>query len=471
MVFSDLFFIYVFIPLFLILYFFNKKLPVKNTIIIIFSLIFYSWGACAFVPLILISSLVDYFLGLFIERQNGKKTAVIGVVISLVVNLGILMTFKYSGFIVTNINDIFNISIPVPNITLPIGISFYTFQTITYIIDVYKGRTKAQHNYFYYLMYLAMFFQLVAGPIVRYDTIAKEITERETSVADFSNGLNRFVFGLGKKILIANTLGSLVYLNIGQTPVPSSVFSAWFGIIMFSLQIYFDFSGYSDMAIGLGLMCGFHFNENFNYPYISKSASEFWRRWHISLGSFFRDYVYIPMGGNKKHQILNLAVVWFLTGLWHGASWNFVLWGLYFGVIIILEKLFLGKILEKIPSFFSHLYSIFIFVIGWTLFYFTDIKTFATYIKSMFGANNIPLIDEVSKSHLMNNLFIIIIAIILCTPVYKVISQKLDSIEHNNNAIIIARQSAGTILTVALLILSSVMLVGETFNPFLYFRF
>lgn len=471
MVFSDIFFVYIFIPVFLGLYFFNSKIAYKNFVLLLFSLIFYSWGAAVFLPLLVFSTFLDYLNGLFISKHMGQKKAVLGLICSLVINLGILVLFKYSGFIVTNINIVTGLNIPVPNITLPIGISFYTFQTTSYVIDVYRGNAKVQKNYFYYLLYISMFFQLVAGPIVRYSTISEEISSRKVSIKEFSDGLTRFIFGLSKKVIIANTLGGLVAQCLNFTNAPTSVFSSWFGILMFSLQIYYDFSGYSDMAIGLGQMCGFHFLENFNYPYISKSVSEFWRRWHISLSSFFKDYVYIPMGGNRKHQILNLAVVWFLTGLWHGASWNFILWGLYFGVFIILEKLFLGKVLEKIPTFFAHLYSLFVIVIGWTLFYFTDMKSLGMCLKSMFGLADIPLFDEVTKSYLMNNLFIIVISILISAPVYQLIKGALIKHEKNSNAILIFSHSAKTILNVSLLVISSLLLVGQTYNPFLYFRF
>lgn len=451
------------------LYYIANKKTYRNLILIIFSLFFYAWGEPVWVCLLIGSSLLDYLNGLFIGKFKGRKIAVLGVVSSVVINLGVLAAFKYSGFIVENINMLAGTSFAVPQLNLPIGISFYTFQTISYTIDVYRGEVKPQRKFLDFLLFVSLFFQLVAGPIVRYKTIADEIDSRKVTLSEFSGGLTRFIYGLAKKVIIANCVGELATSSLGFSDKPNSVFSAWFGVIMFSLQIYYDFSGYSDMAIGLGSMFGFHFLENFNYPYISKSATEFWRRWHISLGTFFRDYVYIPMGGNRKRQILNLAVVWFLTGLWHGASWNFILWGCYFGALIVIEKLFLGKILEKIPAVFSHLYLIFVAIIGWAMFYFTDLNRFAGCVKAMFGAENVALIDELAKSQLLNNLYVIIIALILSAPVYKAIKNYTDKPKSEFAAAFYG--FVRTLFSAVLLIISSVLLVGQTYNPFLYYRF
>lgn len=414
MVFSDLLFLYLFLPLCMILYYILPFRGWKNGVLIIFSLMFYAFGEPVWVLLLIGSALVDYCNGLFIEKHRGQKIAVLGVVMSLVINLGVLAVFKYSGFIMENINAVTELGLPVPRFTLPIGISFYTFQTISYTVDVYRGKAKVQRNFFSFLLYVSLFFQLVAGPIVRYTTVADEIDNRRFSVLDMSRGLERLIIGLGKKVIIANSVG-----NIADTlleDAPASVLAAWAGVIMFSLQIYYDFSGYSDMAIGLGMMFGFHFDENFNYPYISKSATEFWRRWHISLGSFFRDYLYIPMGGNRRHQLLNLAVVWMLTGLWHGASWNYILWGIFWGVLIITEKLFLGKVLEKLPVI-NHIYLIFAAVMGWALFYFEDLSQLGVCLDTMFGGGNAALYDDITISLLKGSCFVIAAAVLFSCPI------------------------------------------------------
>lgn len=469
MVFSDLIFIYVFLPLCMGLYFFGKNKTYRNIVLILFSLVFYAWGEPVWVILLIISAIVDYTASRFIEKNYGKPIAKLGVIMSLVINLGLLGTFKYSGFIVENINALTGLSLNVPSFALPIGISFYTFQTISYTIDVYRGQVKAQHSFIKFLMYVSLFFQLVAGPIVRYSTVAAEIENRQTSLADFSNGISRFIIGLGKKVIIANTVGELAgkFLDLDN---PTSAFGAWFGVIMYALQIYYDFSGYSDMAIGLGRMVGFHFEENFIYPYVSKSATEFWRRWHISLGSFFRDYVYIPMGGNRRHQYLNLFVVWFLTGLWHGASWNFIIWGLYFGFFVIIEKLFLGKVLERIPSIFSHIYLLFVAIISWEIFYFTDMGQLTKYLKAMFGIG-VQGIDEISKTAFFNNVFIIAIAMIFALPMTQLIKRLCEKLSAKSGAFEVLVGTGQIVFSVAVLFISTTLLVGQAYNPFLYFRF
>ncbi len=470
MIFADLIFIYIFLPLCLICYFAAQNPNVKNVILVLFSLAFYAWGEPLWVLLLIFSAFVDYCNGRFIGKFRGRKIAVLGLISSLVINLGILATFKYSGFIVENINAVFRSNIPVPNFTLPIGISFYTFQTISYTVDVYRDNVKPQKSFLRYLMYISMFFQLVAGPIVRYVDVAKEIDKRSVTISDFNAGITRFVYGLGKKVLIANAVGELADKYLIFTDEPNSLFAAWFGLIMFTLQIYYDFSGYSDMAIGLGAMFGFHFPENFNYPYISRSATEFWRRWHISLGSFFRDYLYIPMGGNRKHQLLNLAVVWFLTGLWHGASWNFILWGCYFGVLIILEKFIYGKSLDKIKPL-GFIYMFFVTVIGWGLFYFTDLSKFGKCVAAMFGGGGVPLIDELSKADMLNNLFLIIFAVIFSFPVFRIIREKIQTMQEKSETAIVVFSSLRTVCLILILAASTVMLISTKSNPFLYFNF
>ena len=469
LVFSNLLFIYLFLPLCLFLYYLTKNPAVRNGVLIVFSLIFYSFGEPVAILLMASSTLIDYFNGRFIEKNRGRKIAVLGVIISLVYNLGALCLFKYSGFLVTNFDLLTGLSIPVPKLTLPIGISFYTFQTISYVADVYRGKAKAQRNYFNYLLYVSMFFQLVAGPIVRYTDIAEQIGDRKCTAEDMFGGWVKFIIGLGKKVIIANCVGGITDSLIGNSAVPASVLAAWSGIILYTLQIYFDFSGYSDMAIGLGKMFGFNLPENFNYPYISKSASEFWRRWHISLGSFFRDYVYIPMGGNRRHQLLNVAVVWFLTGLWHGASWNYILWGLYFGVLISLEKLFFGKVLDKLPAVFSHIYMLIVIIFGWLLFYFEDMGAMGQCLRVMFGAA--PAADDITVSLLKGSCFVIAAGIIFSCPVYGFVVKKAEAAAERSAAARVIFQIIGMILLLGVLTVSSLLLVKQTYNPFLYFRY
>ena len=469
LVFSNLLFIYLFLPLCLFLYYLTKNPAVRNGVLIVFSLIFYSFGEPVAILLMASSTLIDYFNGRFIEKNRGRKIAVLGVIISLVYNLGALCLFKYSGFLVTNFDLLTGLSIPVPKLTLPIGISFYTFQTISYVADVYRGKTKAQRNYFNYLLYVSMFFQLVAGPIVRYTDIAEQIGDRKCTAEDMFGGWVKFIIGLGKKVIIANCVGGITDSLIGNSAVPASVLAAWSGIILYTLQIYFDFSGYSDMAIGLGKMFGFSLPENFNYPYISKSASEFWRRWHISLGSFFRDYVYIPMGGNRRHQLLNVAVVWFLTGLWHGASWNYILWGLYFGVLISLEKLFFGKVLDKLHAVFSHIYMLIVIIFGWLLFYFEDMGAMGQCLRVMFGAA--PAADDITVSLLKGSCFVIAAGIIFSCPVYGYVVKKAEAAAERSAAARVIFQIIGMILLLGVLTVSSLLLVKQTYNPFLYFRY
>ena len=473
LVFSDLLFIYVFLPLCLFLYYIFPSTVYRNGVLIIFSLAFYSFGEPVWVLLLIGSALVDYLNGLFIDKHKKRhsRIAVLGVVMSLVINLGVLILFKYSGFIMENINALSGLSLPVRHFTLPIGISFYTFQTISYTVDVYCGRARVQRSFMNFLLYVSLFFQLVAGPIVRYTTVASEISRRRFSVFDMSRGVERFVFGLGKKVIIANSLGSIADNLLTFENAPVSTAAAWVGILMFSFQIYYDFSGYSDMAIGLGLMFGFHFDENFNYPYVSKSASEFWRRWHISLGTFFRDYVYIPMGGNRRHQVLNIAVVWFLTGFWHGASWNYIFWGLFWGFLVAVEKLFLRKVLDRIPAVFGHLYLLIAAVAGWTLFYFEDLGKLKQCFLGMFGKNGIPLLDDITLSLLNGSCFIIIAAAVFSCPICRIVGEKADALAARSAAAYTAAKIGENIILIGILAVSSILLVRQSYNPFLYFRY
>lgn len=466
MVFSNTLFLYLFLPINLILYYAVKSKKWKNFILIIFSLAFYAWGEPVWIFLLIFSSLVDYGHGLFIEKYRGTKLAKIGLLSSICINLGLLITFKYSAFLYENLNTIFNLSLEIPKFSLPIGISFYTFQTLSYTVDVYKGEVKAQKNFSKFLMYVSLYHQLVAGPIVRYSDVEEEIESRVTTVENFSRGISRFTIGLAKKVLIANVAGQFVtqYMNSDLSSI--TVLEAWFGIAMFTIQIYFDFSGYSDMAIGLGKMFGFTYMENFNYPYISKSATEFWRRWHISLGSFFRDYVYIPLGGNRKNMIFNLFVVWFLTGIWHGASWNFILWGLYFAILVYLEKKILFRVLNKIPKIFSHIYLIVALLVGWTLFYFTDVNRAFEYIKILFGFTNNEFTNNELKLVFINNIYWILIAIVASTPIYPYLKQYIGQ-----SRIKPFGQVVEVLLNVVIMICCTSMLIASSYNPFLYFRF
>ncbi|MDD2955910.1 MAG: MBOAT family protein [Oscillospiraceae bacterium] len=474
MIFANLFFLYAFLPLNLLLYYLTRNQAYRNVVLVAFSLFFYAWGEPVWVVLLLFSAAVDYFHGLFIERHQGQKIAKLGVVSSLVINLGLLVTFKYSGFLYENLNAWFDLGLTAPAFSLPIGISFYTFQTISYTVDVYRGDAKAQHSFGKFLLFVSSYHQLVAGPIVRYSYIADEIDNRRTTLADFYSGIGRFVTGLGKKVMIANVAGSFAAQYLDGDLAKLSVAGAWFGLLMFSLQIYFDFSGYSDMAIGLGRMFGFHYHENFNYPYISRSVTEFWRRWHISLGSFFRDYVYIPLGGNRRHQYWNLLLVWFLTGLWHGASWNFILWGLYFGLFIVLEKLFLKNLFDRMPGalsqVLSRIYFLFVAVLGWAIFYFTDLGRLQTFLGALFGAGGRAAMDPLLPITLSNNLFWIVIAVAGCLPVVPLLKKKLIG-EGEDRGMALWATALQPVAYLLILFVCTAMLVGESYNPFLYFRF
>ncbi len=473
MVFSSLLVLFYFLPFVLALYFVAPK-GFRNGILFFFSLIFYAWGEPVYVILMLFSILLNFTAGYVVEkykRQEEIKKAQIVLVISVVVNLLLLGIFKYSDFVVENLNHLTGLSVPLPRLELPIGISFYTFQAMSYAIDVYRGEAERQTNVIAFGAYVTLFPQLIAGPIVRYQTVAEELTGRRENLDDFSQGIGRFMVGLGKKVLLANSIG-MVWEQIcamGIDTLPA--LTAWIGIFAFTFQIYFDFAGYSDMAIGLGKMFGFHFLENFEYPYLSKSITEFWRRWHISLGTWFREYVYIPLGGNRKgmrRQIFNLAVVWALTGIWHGASWNFLLWGCYFGVILIAEKLFLLKWLRRWPRFLQHFYAMFLVVIGWVLFALTDLGQVGGYLAAMFGLNGAGLANEASLYLLTSNLVLLIILALASTDWPKRMALSLMLRLKNRTSVSIALQN---VFLAAVFLLSVAYLVNSSYNPFLYFRF
>lgn len=467
MVFSSLLFLFVFLPLTLLVYYISPK-PIRNLVLFIASLVFYAWGEPIYILIMLFSTFFDYFNGLLIDKHRDNKKITKSVLInSLVVNLGILCFFKYYGFIVTNINSLFNLNIKLFNFPLPLGISFYTFQTLSYTIDVYLGNVAVQRNIISFGTYVTMFPQLVAGPIVRYSDISSEIDNRKETFQLFGEGAELFVIGLGKKVLLANNIG-ILWDSVKATPINDiSILSAWLGILAFTFQIYFDFSGYSDMAIGLGKMFGFNFMKNFNYPYISKSTTEFWRRWHISLGTWFREYVYIPLGGNREgefKQYRNLFIVWFLTGLWHGANWNFILWGLYYCLFIIIEKAFLKKWLDK-STILSHIYTMLVVIVGWVFFEFENIGQGFKYISTMFGFGRNPVYDSTSLYYLLTYGTIFIILVICSTPLIKKGVRKLK--ENPKTRVSITY----SLIIILVLFICTAYLVNESYNPFLYFRF
>jgi len=472
LVFSSLVFLYAFLPLNLICYFICKNQTYRNWVLIVFSLVFYAWGEPIWVSLLIVNALINYLLALAVEKYRGFWQSKAALISAITISLGLLGFFKYRDFLVQNMNQLVGISLPLHSLGLPIGISFYTFKAISYLVDVYRGEVSAQKSFSKFLLYLSLFHQLVAGPIIRYKDIATAIDHRVHSLSLFNEGINRFVTGLAKKVILANTAGdtAAIFLNGDLATLP--VLGAWFGITLFAMQLYFDFSAYSDMAIGLGKIFGFNYKENFNYPYIARSAGEFWRRWHISLGSFFRDYVYIPLGGNRKFYLRNLFIVWFLTGLWHGASWNFVLWGLYFGLLIALERFFLSKILEKLPRWISHAYLIFAVLISWVFFYYPDLQSVGAFFGAMFGWGSRELVNTQFSIYFSNNLFFFIIALLACTPITKVLGESIRKLTQKNTRVaFLYSETLRPSLNFLLLALATIMLVGKSYSPFLYFDF
>lgn len=471
MVFSGIPFLFFFLPLCLILYY-AVPFSSKNGILLIFSLIFYAWGEPLYILLMLFSATLDYANGRLMERfGTTRRRRRFFLCCSICINLSILAFFKYAGFAVSCINDICGIQFPVPQIHLPVGISFYTFQTMSYIIDLYRGEVKAERSYITYLTYVSMFPQLVAGPIVRFSDIQEQLHHRQITFADFEQGLLRFMMGLFKKVLIANQAGALWDEIHTLGAVDISVATAWLGALCFTLQLYFDFSAYSDMAIGLGKMLGFYYNENFRYPLAAVSVTDFWRRWHISLSTWFRDYVYIPLGGNRKgvpRHLFHIAVVWFLTGLWHGASWNFILWGIYYGVLLVLEKYIWGKVYVKLPLWLRHACTFLIVVFGFVIFAITDMEELGVYISLLFSFGADTLIDTRFLWYLYNNCLLLVIACILTCPVYPWICRKTPSLGGKQQFILSAFAGVALFL---LFVLSTAYMVSDTYNPFLYFRF
>ncbi len=490
MVFSSLLFVFAFLVICYVVYALMPGIRTRNVVLLFFSLIFYAWGGPALVLLLLLMTFFCYLGGVLIARWNGRKK--LWLVSTLVVCLGLLAVFKYTGFFLSNVQAILGFPEVIPSITLPIGISFYTFQLISYVVDVYRGQVAAQKNYWLLLLYAALFHQCVAGPIVRYSDVNEEIIGRTVNRADMAAGITRFASGLAKKALLANGCAAIVADLVEKpdtfvgTPAEYLATVSAVGILLaavcFMLEIYLDFSAYSDMAIGMGLMVGFHYRENFNYPYIADSVTDFWRRWHISLSSFFRDYVYIPLGGNRVSRlrnIFNLFVVWFLTGLWHGASWNFVLWGLYYFVFLIVEKfiLRLSKTSHGILRVLRTAATLVIVLFGWMLFYYTDLSMLGTALAGLFGGNGNPLADLTVETKLLGNLFFLVVSILACTPIVPKIASFFEKRRNAENPSGMARVAVTAydvttaILPVGLLFLSVLALVGDSFNPFLYFQF
>ena len=463
MLFTSISFLYYFLPIVIVAYFIVPK-KLKNLILFIASMLFYFYGEPKYIILMIAEILIAYIGAILINKYKSKALLITVVII----HVGLLTIFKYTDFFIENLNSIFNLKLSLLRIALPIGISFYTFQIISYEIDVFKEKVSVQKNLLKLATYVSLFPQLIAGTIVRYETIDKELSSRKHSFENFAYGARRFTIGLAKKVLIANMLGELC--NTFSSTNEKSVLFYWMFGISYMLQVYFDFSAYSDMAIGLGRIFGFHFLENFNYPYISKSITEFWRRWHISLGSWFRDYVYIPLGGSRKGNkilIRNLLIVWALTGIWHGASWNFVIWGLMFGIILIIEKLFLSKYLERLPSIFKRLYVLIIVMISFIIFNASTMKEAFTNITGLFGANGESFVNSYTLYYLKNYLVIIIAAIIGATPVLKELIQKLRKNSVINKIINIIEP----IYMVVLILVVTSYLIDNSYNPFLYFRF
>lgn len=466
MVFSSTIFLCVYLPLVLLGYYICPKKG-RNLFLLIASLVFYAWGEPKYVFLMIFSILVNYIFGRLMDKnRENKKRLKLMLVLSVVIDLGLLSVFKYTDFIITNVNAIFGSSFDLLKIALPIGISFYTFQAMSYTIDVYRNDVRVQKNLIDFGMYITMFPQLIAGPIVRYADVQDQLAERSVTTADFSEGVMRFVVGLGKKVLLANQMGA-VWSEIYALGGDVSALMAWTGAIAYTFQIYFDFSGYSDMAIGLGRMFGFKFPENFRYPYQSVSITDFWRRWHITLSTWFKEYLYIPLGGNRRgltRQALNLLIVWSLTGFWHGAGWNFVLWGLYYFVILFIEKLFLLKALDKLPKFFRHVYALLLIIIGWVIFASDDVSVLLPFLGSMFGANG--AIGGMDVYTLLTKAVLLIICCIASTELPKKLFLSAAGAMNEKAAFTLK-----SVLTIALLALSMILLIGDSYNPFLYFRF
>lgn len=473
MIFSSLLFLFRFLPAVLILYYIVPR-SLRNLVLLLFSLLFYAWGEPVYIILMIVSILVSYVGGIVVDKwkcEGNMRAARISLIVSSVVSLSLLGFFKYADFAVRTVNGLTGAGLDLLNIALPIGISFYTFQTMSYTIDVYRGEALVQKNLISFGAYVTMFPQLIAGPIVQYKTIDKQLRSRRETAEEFAQGIHRFMIGLGKKVLLANNAGALwesvSAMSAGELPA----LTAWMGLAAYSFQLYFDFSAYSDMAIGLGHMFGFQFLENFNYPYISKSITEFWRRWHISLSTWFRDYVYIPLGGNRvntwKH-VRNIFVVWLLTGIWHGASWNFVVWGVYYGALLLLEKFVLGKYLKRLPGVLQHFYCIFFVMIGWNLFVFDDMGRGLEFLRALFGGYGQGIMNRETIYLFYNNVVLLILLAAGSTKLPKKIGDWICARTGKNEIAAVIIRNA---FYAGIFFLSVAWLVDASYNPFLYFRF
>ena len=472
MVFSSMLFLWIFLPLVLAAYYISPG-KIRNGILVFFSLLFYAWGEPLYVFLMLFSVAVNFTGGILIEKYQTRKKKIL--VATLIINLGLLGYFKYFGTLTEAITGLFSADgtgTTLFQVALPIGISFYTFQALSYVIDVYRGEVPAQHNFWHMLLYISFFPQLIAGPIVKYRDIAAQITGRKETIRKFAAGIMRFCWGLGKKVLLANSFARVVDEIFKYGPYAVSRKALWLGAILYMMQIYYDFSGYSDMAIGLGKMFGFEFQENFNYPYTAGSVQEFWHRWHISLSTWFKEYVYIPLGGNRKglpRQLFNILVVWMLTGIWHGAGWNFLFWGLWFAFFLILEKLFLGDILESVPKVFGRIYTLAVVLISWVFFALESPGEILAYLQAMFGMNRIGPVNSLAMFLCNEYLVLLVIALVACLPLG---SRLVHALKSSKTGPAMALYRLGEkVIPAVLLLLSVAYIVDASYNPFLYFRF
>ena len=467
MVFSSLVFMFAYLPLTLLIYYIVPRKG-RNIFLFFINLLFYGWGEPKLIVLMLINIAVNYIGGYLVDKfKDDPKKRKLVLILTCVIDIGTLAVFKYTGMIVETVNMLPFLNLPTPQISLPIGISFYTFQTMSYVIDVYRGDAPVSKNPINFGTYVALFPQLIAGPIVRYRDVAEQLTNRKETLDEFTKGVNLFIIGLGKKVLIANQMGNLSTAMFATTD-ENGIVGTWVGIIAYSFQLYFDFSGYSDMACGLGNMLGFEFLKNFNYPYISKSVTEFWRRWHISLSTWFKEYVYIPLGGNRKgfgRQILNISIVWLLTGLWHGAYGNFVVWGIYYGILLMIEKLLWKPVFSRLPSFFMHLYTMFFVILGWGIFSWQDMADGTNYFKTLFGISG-NFVNREAMYLLSSYLILLVIAIIGSVSLLRTCINRFFLPEKT-----MRREVCGTLFVVVVFILSVALLVNSSYNPFLYFRF
>ncbi len=473
MVFADLFFIYIFLPLCFISYFLAKTLSAKNVVLIVFSLIFYAWGEPLWIVLLIFSSFLNWYIGILIGKNRGTGRDKAAVALGIVIDIALLVIFKYSGFIVENLNGLSGLSLPVPQIRMPIGISFFTFQAISYILDCYWETVEVQPRYSRFLLYLSLFPQLIAGPIVRYSVVEEEIESRTVTPTDLCDGALRVIVGLSKKVILANNLWVIVDSFFGKDISTLSFLGTWYTVIVYSLYVYFDFSGYSDIAIGLGRMFGFHFDENFTHPFACRTIAEFWQRWHISLGSFFRDYLlYVPIFGQNRKYI-SLFLVWFCTGVWHGAAWNYIIWGLYFGCFIFFEQKLGKKRIKKWPLWWKHIYSKLVIIIGFGIFYFEDLSQLGLFFKNITAVGAMtgaaPFFDPITWASFQNNLFLIAVSVACSLPLLPKI--KSFFLESSQDSLYIAGRAGSLIACMGLLAIVSILLVDATNNVFLYWRF